>query len=293
MIFLEKYKPKLNELIYHYCNSETFNSICLNKTIRLSDLFTMNDELEIKWGYSIWEEVANLLLNKFDFEFIDKINKEIHFFGLRSLIISASFSMKSDILNQWKTYAADGKGYCIGFKATEIFKLPVYPINILYDKGKQIKKAIKMVSYIHISESNNSFKYGEDFKELCFCFATALASMKNPTYEEEKEIRIIHLLSFEPNNSGLKLKDEGGFSFNKEVSGQVIKFRFNDNCPIPYQDYDFTNNNTTNPIKQVIIGPKNKSLPTGVSIYLETLGIENVEILNSKVFPGSRAGAVL
>jgi hypothetical protein len=39
------YKPKKNELVYHYCSAETFNAICTFKKIRLSDLFTMNDFL--------------------------------------------------------------------------------------------------------------------------------------------------------------------------------------------------------------------------------------------------------
>lgn len=283
MKFLEKYKPKPNEVIYHYCNSDAFNSICQFRTVRLSDLFSMNDGLEIKWGYSIWIEVANILIKDLGHDFIDKIDKEVHLFGLRSLIISASFSMKSDVLSQWRAYADDGKGYCIGFKAKDIFSLPVYPIKILYNKKEQIKKVTETVKFIHFSEQNNTDKFGKDFKELCFFFATELASMKNPSFDEEKEIRIIHLLSFSQSNDGLRLKDDGGFAFGKEVDGQKINFRFRDDCPIAYQDYDFTNGQTINPIKQVVIGPKNKSLPTGVSIFLETIGIDKVDVINSRV----------
>ncbi len=283
MMFLEKYKPKSNEVIYHYCNSDAFNSICQFKTVRLSDLFSVNDGFELRWGYSIWSEVANLLIKELGHEFIDNIDKEVHDFGLCSLIISASFSMRSDVLSQWIAYSDDGNGYCVGFSAKDIFKLPVYPIKILYNKKEQIKKVTETVKFIHFTESTNADKFGKDFKELCFFFATELASMKNPSFKHEKEIRIIHLLSFEQTNGGLKLKDHGGFSFDKEIEGQEVKFRFRENCPIAYQDYNFTNNKTVNPIKQVIIGPKNKSLPTGISIYLETLGLEKVEIINSKV----------
>lgn len=283
MKFLEKYKPKPNEIIYHYCNSEAFNSICQYKTVRLSDLFSMNDGLEIKWGYSIWIEVANLLFDELGHDFIDKIDKEVHLYGLRSLIISSSFSMKSDVLSQWRAYADDGNGYCIGFNAKEIFSLPVYPIKIVYNKKEQIKKVTETVKFIHFSEQNNPDKFGKDFKELCFFFATELASMKNPSFNEEKEIRIIHLLTFAASNNSLKLKDDGGFAFGKEINGQEIKFRFRDNCPIAYQDYDFTNGNTINPIKKLVIGPKNKSLSTGISVFLETIGLEKVEISNSRV----------
>ncbi len=283
MKFLEKYKPKSNEIIYHYCSSDAFQSICQNKTLRLSDLFSMNDGLEIKWGYSIWIEVANILIEELGHEFIDKIDYNIHNFGAHSLIISSSFSMKSDVLSQWRAYSNDGNGYCIGFNAKDIFKLPVYPIKIIYNKKEQIKKVIETVKFIHFSETNNIEKYGKHFFDLCFFFATELASMKNPAFHEEKEIRIIHLLSFEPSNNSFKIRDDGGFSFDNETKGQDIKFRFREDCPIAYQDYDFTNDGKFNPIKEIIVGPKNKSLLTGISIYLETLSLGKVEVKKSKV----------
>lgn len=283
MKFLQKYKPKKNEILYHYCNSEAFQSICQFKTIRLSDLFSMNDGLELKWGYSIWIEVANILMKEFGHEFIDEVDKNIHNFGMHSLIISSSFSMKSDVLSQWRAYSGDGNGYCIGFNANQIFQLPVYPIKIIYNKKEQIEKVTETVRFIYMSEVMNSEKFGKDFFDLCFYFATELASMKNPSFHEEKEIRIIHLLSFEPSNKSLKLKDDGGFSFGKDVEGKEIKFRFREDCPIAYQDYDFTNNGEINPIKKIIVGPKNKSLISGISIFLETLKLGNVEIENSKV----------
>ena len=243
----------------------------------------MNDGLEIKWGYAVWIEVANNLIGEFGFEFIDEIDKVIHGFGFHSLIISSSFSMKGDILSQWRAYASDGNGYCVGFKAKDIFNLPIYPIKIIYNKKEQFKKATDSVRIIHLAETRSNEKFGKDFFEFCFFFATELASMKNPSFEEEKEIRTIHLLTFKPSNKSLKLIDVGGTSFGVETSGQEIKYRFRDDCPIAYQDYNFTNDGKINPIKEVILGPKNKSLPTGISVYLETLGFDNVKILKSKL----------
>ena len=280
MYFIEKYRPKSNELIYHYCNSDSFNNICQNKTIRLSDLFLMDDGLEIKWGYSIWIDVANQLISTLGHDFIDKIDKIIHEFGLHSLIISSSFSMKGDILSQWRAYAADGKGFCIGFKAKDLFQLPVYPVKIIYNNKEQIRKIKSAVKFIH----ENTKEFGKVFFELCFQLMVELASLKNPSFDEEKEIRIIHLLTFQQEKKSLKLIDKGGYALGCETSGQEIKYRFRDDCPIAYQDYDFTINKLINPIKQVILGPKNNSLPSGISVYLTTLGIENVQILNHPMF---------
>lgn len=283
MKFIEIYNPKPNEIIYHYCNSDAFNSICQNKTIRLSDLFSMNDSMEIKYGYSIWIEVANLLIKEFGREFIDEIDKIIHGFGLHSLSIAASFSKEGDLLSQWRAYASDGCGYCIGFLAKDILRLPVFPVRIEYNKKTQIKKVLDSVSYIYNTISSSKKKYGKTFIELCFFLTTFLASMKNPLFKEEKEIRLIHLLTFEEINGNARLLDNGGYSFGHEVFGQKINFRFKENYPVAYQDYDFTNNNKINPIKEIIIGPKNNALLTGISIYLETIGLSKVNILKSNL----------
>lgn len=242
----------------------------------------MNDGLEIKWGYSVWIEVANILIGELGHEFIDEVDKVIHGFGFQSLIISSSFSMKSDIPSQWRSYADDGNGYCVGFGANEIFNLPIYPVRIIYNKKEQIRKVTETVRFIHLTETNSNEKFGKDFFELCFFFSTELASMKNPSFEEEQEIRTMHLLTFKPSNKSLKLTDTGGTSFGIEKNGQEVKYRFRDDCPIPFQDYDFTNGGKINPIKEVVLGPKNKSLPTGISVYLETMGLGNVKILESK-----------
>lgn len=274
MLFLEKYTPKPKELIYHYCSSESFQAICENKTIRLSDLFSMNDGTELKWGYSIWIEVANLLMKELGREFVDAVDKHIHEFSFHSLIISSSFSLKSDMLSQWRAYSSDGNGYCVGFNAQDIFKLPVYPFKIIYNKKQQIKKITETVKFIYFAESITKEKFSQKFFDHCFFLSAELASMKNPTFFEEKEIRAIHVLALKQSNKSLKLIDD---------EGEKVKFRFRENCPIAYLDYDLTNGGKTNPIKEVIIGPKNKSLVSGISIYLETLEIENVVVKNSKV----------
>jgi hypothetical protein len=234
----------------------------------------MNDRTELKWGYSIWIEVANLLMEELGHEFIDAIDKHIHEFGFHSLIISSSFSLKSDMLSQWRAYSSDGNGYCIGFNAQDIFELPIYPFKIIYNKKQQIKKIIETVRFIYFADAVSKEKLGQKFFDHCFFLSAELASMKNPSFFEEKEIRAIHVLSFKPSNKSLKLTDD---------EGQKVKFRFREDCPIAYLEYDFTNDGKTNPIKEVIIAPKNKSLISGISIYLETLGIENVIVKNSKV----------
>lgn len=118
------------ETLYHYCSVDTFMKIIENKTIRLSNIFKMND----------WSEVIHVLnllpsrLHKkyqtygadspfprykgkdgseiFD-ELISDIRKQIE--EVKYLMFIACFSKCEDDLGQWRAYADDGRGVAIGF----------------------------------------------------------------------------------------------------------------------------------------------------------------------------------
>lgn len=278
------YKPQKNELIYHYCSAETFNAICTFKKIRLCDLFTMNDFLEMHWGYSIWEKAANELITDLGHEFIDSIDAIINISGTKSLVLASCFSTDGDVLSQWRAYADDGNGFVIGFDAKTLLKLNIKPLKVEYDEKKQLKEIKAIIRAIHEieSEMEESKRYGKDFFRTCVQLSYDLAAFKNSAFKEEQEVRLIHLVNFIKSNSFLKLEDPGGTYFGKKAEKHEIKFLMSQNTPKTYIDIDFTNKGKTNPIMEVIIGPKNNVKETAISVYLETLGIGKVIVKKSK-----------
>lgn len=282
MIISRVYEPTDEELIYHYCDANAFHAICTNKTLRLSDLFSMNDFLEIHWGYSIWEKAAGEVYDTVGKEFLDKIDEVIHSAGVYGLLTATCFSKDGDVLSQWRAYADDGKGYVIGFNAKEILQLPIRALKVLYNEREQIAELKKIILALHDVEKSEEEKYSSDFRRICFTIACDLAAFKNPAFAEEQEIRIVHVLDFERSNDFLKLVDGGGTAFGKETEGRPVKFRMRDNIPVAFIEEDFSNQGTINPIKEVIIGPKNDVMPTAISVFLETIGIGSVRIKKSK-----------
>lgn len=282
MILSREYKPKSEDLIYHYCDANTFCSICTNKKIWFNDLFSMNDYLEMYWGYSIWEKAATRLLPEVGKDFLDEIDKIIHSAGYKGLLIASCFSLNGDVLSQWRAYTNDGNGYAIGFLAEDLIKLPVRPLKVLYEEEKQIKESIVAIKALYKIFKSTSNDEKSRFNELAFLFGYDLSAFKNPAFSEEQEIRLIHLLDFEPSNGFLKLFDAGGTYFGMEKEGEEIKYRIKQNIPTPYIELDFTNKGQINPIKEVIIGPKNEVLPSAISIFMETMQLENVKIKKSK-----------
>ncbi len=283
MLVKRSFKPQKKQLVYHYCSAETFHAICTNKTLRFSDLFSMNDFLEIHWGYHIWEKAANKIYDEVTKEFLDKVDEIVSGSGLNFNFLASCLSLEGDVLSQWRAYADDGNGYCIGFDAKHISGLPTRQLKVLYDEKKQVDEVCDILKKIYEIEKKEpeDIRYGKEFFEICALLSADLTSFKNPAFKEEKEIRLIHILNFEKSNEFLKLVDRGGTYFGKEYDGQEVKFRMEKNLPIAYIDFNFVNPAGENPIKEVILGPKNDSRITAIAVYLETLNLPNVKISKS------------
>jgi hypothetical protein len=282
MIIPRVYKPAAEEILYHYCDASAFHAICTNKKMRFSDLFTMNDFMEMHWGYQIWEQAATELLDEVGRDFLDEIDKLIHSSGFCGLPTASCFSLDGDVLSQWRAYADDGRGYVIGFSAKDLLELPVRPLRVLYNEEMQVKELKNIVKALHEVEQSEETKFGNDFNTTCYTLAFDLAAYKNPAFAEEQEVRLIHLLDFERSNDSLSLKDIGGQAFGKACAGSPVSFRMRDNIPVAFIELDFTDDERINPIKEVIIGPKNNVLPTAISIFLETIEIGSVRVKKSK-----------
>lgn len=205
MLIPRTYNPDGEELLYHYCDANAFLSICTNKKIRFSDVYSMNDFLEMHWGYSIWEQVASDLIEELGEEFTNTTDQIISESGLLGTLTACCFSLEGDVLSQWRAYADDGKGYVIGFSAEALTRLPVRPLKVQYDKSKQINELTAIMRALYSTEVSEEIKYGNDFFRHCNGIAFDLSSFKNPAFVEEKEVRLIHLLTFERSNNFLKL----------------------------------------------------------------------------------------
>lgn len=166
-------------------------------------------------------------------EFLDKIDDIIHGSGFHTLLVGSSLSLDGDVLSQWRAYSSDGEGYAIGFDASVFPSLQVRPLRVLYDKRQQIDEAL-FIKSIYAVEQTEAIKYGSDFGRMCATFACDMASFKNPAFAEEKEVRIVHALVFEPSNDSLKLRDEGGSAFDKDVPGEEVKFRMKGEIPVAF-----------------------------------------------------------
>ena len=210
--------------VYHYCSVESFYSIISNSTLRLSDIDKSNDYMERKWLQRFILETAleEYEKNPFPFSFEDggtEYNgrdavRELIGFELKStgqhwyddfITYAICFSERGDSLSQWRGYADDGSGVCIGFRADKLREKLVdiheadgpghtfqfQPIRYTQQEQKDmIRPYIRSIfQVLNALLKQNAQPTGEIIKlfraingESAFC--------KNPAFSEEHEWRL-------------------------------------------------------------------------------------------------------
>ena len=263
-----QFRPEPNDIMYHYCSAESFKAIIENKTSRFCDLYHMNDKTELMHGYFLFKtmlkesdmsaEQQQLILSTFN----DIKN--------RFMLLSISFSKTPDQLSQWRGYADDGKGFCIGFKASELENLPVNILKVEYDIDNQCRLIANAINILNDNFEDKSYNIIAGLMEL-------FALLKNKSFSEEHEYRLVHSVFIDIDNEG-GIYDIWKLDKNyRDYIKDDIRFRIVDNVPTPYVDL-FFNIHNREPISNVIIGPKNNSEEIDVHLFLKSNNIKGVNV---------------
>jgi hypothetical protein len=269
-------------IAYHYCSTETFISIVSNKTIRLSDINTMNDFSERHWSYDQFIIAANNLISKVGRQFINDVDKVVHYGGRRHLPLVACLSADGDVLSQWRTYGDDSAGVAVGLDMVELTKLSVTSVVIEYDPSKQIAHfELKLLSawetYRSLREDQkNNFviKFGSDLHFDMNCF-------KNPAFAEEKEVRLIRLVAIKESDNSYSITDLGGTGDRVSRKSQKINFRSKTGGIVSYIDLPLSGLSKSL-FKSVILGPKSPNNGNEISMLLTANGFQSCTVTKSK-----------
>ena len=245
-------KNEKEEIVYHYCSLEGFLSIIKNASLWISDISKSNDCLESSY-------IHNKIKNRIESE-LEITPEDLHAWktGCKvnevsdHLILTyvACFPERKDCLSQWRGYADDGKGISIGFckkKLGSLSKRMHHKLSfskVIYDENQQEKYVNKVVEEIF---RNMEYKgIGLAGIELGANHKDEFAIYKNPSFEEEREWRLI--LNSYPKWKKIKV---GDMSFTEPT------FRVSNGRLISYVELSFANAKS-NFVKEIWIGPKSK-----------------------------------
>ena len=271
-----QYKPRPNEIWYHYCSAESFMSIIKNKTLRLCDILHMNDKTELLHGERLFDDILkDATIDDFKKEAIRSIYYAIR---ERMVLLAMSFSANEDQLSQWRGYADDAKGFCIGFEAIHFNNLPVHLLQIEYDIEAQRRLILDYLCDIE-SRFPDDLDFDVNDADSIANLQELFSSMKDSSVSEEKEFRVLHAIGEKEDRTLYDSFLDGGY---KEYIKGGVEFKLVSNTPVPYVDIYYTIGNTQMPIKNVVIGPKNRSEVSDIEHFLRTNGIKDVMVCKSK-----------
>lgn len=193
-------------IFYYYCKMETFKSMLTSKTLWLTDLTKSNDSEEVIRAYqSLWDRIKESL-KKTD---IDKDVLRSQFdllestFKLQSIVdipFGCCFCSEHDLVQQWREYGENGAGVAVGFDLECIEGLKrQYPItssdvtrsigfeSVIYD-STQVENELTKICYLALK------KYGHHawYQAILPTFKHYAGFIKNPTFKDEKETRIVY-----------------------------------------------------------------------------------------------------
>jgi hypothetical protein len=297
-------KPTSSQILYHYCSQEVIWSIIEKGNIWLSDILTLNDAVEHKWGLAWLFKVFLEHPELFDDDFRDFVIYMV--FGTLKVArpFVGSFSANGDLLGQWRAYSDDGRGFSLGLRASHIHKKwGVSLKKIEYREARQ--EAIIIQSLIELQDfwresggvivasdvhpNPNVFpdlKYPTpQFREvrlshwlvwekILFEFALDLSSLKHPSFFEEKEFRVIRAVAY----SEGKYFDVGAGSKGGSIA---VKVRTRGSEEIAYIEFPIDASHEGAIVLEVILGPNNPEDEDMVRNRVEKAGFHNFIVKRS------------
>ena len=263
MVFVSNTIP---EILYHNCSAAKFVSIVESKKLRFTDVRLSNDEMEGRWLTHMILEYINEQnypegLSKFLKSYYKVLDDSLY--GMMSFCMSE----EPDLLSQWRGYADNARGFCIGFETSKFQ-------NLVTDIPSTRLEKLKKVSYDH-ADSRKGYpvklldshkdiveitEYLDKIKNFDIDYRDPLNSMPDLTPDLDAIFEPLLSALGEPSLYSFEVKNPA-FSEEKEwrafasSTQQYSGFIAGENRIVPY--IDFASKLGHLPICEVIIGPRN------------------------------------
>jgi len=196
--------------MYHYCSEETFSNIIKSKKLWLTPVETMKDSAEIKHLYkNVWNKAKSLLLDKYSgddwaIQIIKIVDDHTNTIAIQTdMPFCCCLSNDGDLLQQWRFYADDGKGFSLCFDSELLNVKNSLPHpntrignaigvgNVIYGFSQQVNILFSIVGQILDQRQNSAVDWVTIITNLRYFSAI----FKNSTFYTEQERRIIYYYS--------------------------------------------------------------------------------------------------
>lgn len=274
--------------LFHYCPTDSFYSIIRSRSIWLSSLTLSNDSKE---GAVILEVLLSLAheanLDTYARERLEgRLHNAFQFFDGLGFCLSE----RGDLLSQWRGYADDGRGVCVGFSKDYLELLG----SRLRERDE---RSFALKRLIYDSEEQKDVAR-DDFEEIrrhldVGAFRSALGTLLTPTTDEEKanittatEKGMLAILKamlrmFEIKNPAFSEEKEWRLiSFFTRTHQENVSFRPRGNRIIPYFQIELEDLGMP-AITEIIVGPKHETPNYVIDRFLKTHSFGSVRVSSS------------
>jgi hypothetical protein len=292
-------KKKIDELyfledeIFHYTDMDGLHGILKSRGFWLSEAKFLNDSEEIYHGLNLTKMLIGKLLEKARyksfFSVLEATLVELKNNNFKNKYI-ASFSLEADNLEQWRAYAKNGAGVCIGFSTKGSGKYPHFSYSNLWKTHRVIYNDKQKLWILHLiiftyyfefkkdpqRESSNGLLEEEYAHFLAHSLTTVFINFKNKAFEAEREVRLVYDMG-DPLNR-----------FNEK------HYRNVNNILVPYictNDTKLKDRDGTKlevdllPLSKIIVGPvsNQKIIVESIQNFIEDIGYSDIIVELSKV----------
>jgi hypothetical protein len=198
------------ETAYHYTSVQALLEMVRSKRFRLSNVFFMNDYMEVEWFSRQVREEMDRRTNhgtRNDFEYLGflrgKTSQERF-----DYVFCGCFSRMEDDLSQWRGYADDGRGIAIGVELSQVVKANSRPDldspedrEVIYGKAEQMRLVTETLDAFVEEAAKAEAKHGSRGAALPDIYhSTTRANLalarhavvcKNPAFAGEREVRLV------------------------------------------------------------------------------------------------------
>jgi hypothetical protein len=262
-------------ILYHYTSQQGLLAIINSKTIWATNIYYLNDSSEYEYAAKLIQDVIREYLitppgsspslaagiplpTKITPEMLEQMLLEsirgvISLLTTRYRIYVCSFSEEGDQLSQWRGYCPNGNGFSLGFATSplqdQMVKYSFGLVQCVYDKNEQTKIVKKIIdkSIIALKSSlgeTDGVKISAMLTEIAASTVGklffALSRLKHETFREEKEWRFVALYN--------------------DSQPLPILFREGKYMITPYVEIQLADNQESNKIDRIIMGPTSHKL---------------------------------
>ncbi|TPV33642.1 DUF2971 domain-containing protein [Pantoea anthophila] len=258
--------------IYHYTDLNGLKGIVENHCLWATNVHFLNDEEEMNHGITAFENALKHLNEDLSEKSISILRNTLYghqlFRGKHNYNIS--FCQNSDLLSQWRGYAAS-QGVCLEFDSEELE-------NSLDFRGSNI-----LSQRVFYSSPDSTLEAKTEILNFLQQEKIIEESIGKPLFEYAGANEIINRLIPFFKHESFREESEYRIIIQPDVNSAPVKFRVNQHGLIPYLEVKASTDNATNgrlPLKSVKIGPcKNRAfMKQGIEFLLHYNGYIKTKI---------------